>query len=395
MELLNDASIPEPTQEVPLVQQQLLRASSRPTDPVLQQHFDNVEQQGQAQRNALLLAARQQEVGALITNPTNQNRNRNNRGDSRQRRRGGRGSRNGRSGATSSQGAPPLHVPTVEETALNNQATVNAWNNSHRPDGTEAAYQPKEAEYYDFCNAVYGPQLHSQHQVVNTRELPSPSPAMLALYTVTGPKCLAFCFYQAHRDKRPSNEAAKFDVNDYTRVQNLYSCRQEGQEAPVPPKPIGDSQLRCYAAAVQSVWSNQKAQNANNLMWEGDIYGRDMKALMKMVRNRKPMIDHANAAEKITSEILPYMYMARLPDIEKYMWSRAVSANTRIVFAALRDGYTMKMTTQAILRGESLEKADLSDCFDLKIKTDEDHHPLHIDVLQVATGKGLLRSYPM
>ena len=118
------------------------------------------------------------------------------------------------------------------------------------------------------------------------------------------------------------------------------------------------------------------------------------KDLMKMVRNRKPMVEHANAEEKITSEILPFMYRDYLFDIEMYMWSRAVNVNSRVVFSALRDGYTMKQTTQGILRGESLEKADLSDCFGLKIQTEEDHHPLHIDVLQVATGKGLLQSYP-
>jgi hypothetical protein len=280
-------------------------------------------------------------------------------------------------------------MPTLEETALSNQATVNAWNNSNRPDGTEAAYGPKEAEYYDFCSAVYGPQLCCQYGVNCTSALP-PAGAT-ALYTVTPQKCLAFCFYQGHRDLRPTSNRTRFDIADYRRVQNLY----HGQGARLPPNPMGASQLRSYSGAVLSVFKSQKAQNANSFVWAGGIYGQDMQDLMKMVRNRKPMVDHANAAEKITSEILPFMYKDYLLDIEKHVWSRAVNANTRAVLAALRDGYTMKQSTQAILRGESLEKADLSDCFDLKIQTEEDHHPLHIDVLQVATGKGLRQSYLM
>jgi hypothetical protein len=60
----------------------------------------------------------------------------------------------------------------VEETALNNQATVNAWYNSHRPDGTEEAYKPKEAEYYAFCSAVHEPQLCRQFGVDFNTALP-------------------------------------------------------------------------------------------------------------------------------------------------------------------------------------------------------------------------------
>jgi hypothetical protein len=311
MEILADSSIPEPSRQVPLQQQLIERSASRPVDPLLQHRFYDMQQQGQAQHNAQLSAAR----------------------------------------------------------------------------------KPKEAEYYDFCNAVYGPQLCRQSGVNSITELP---PAYgTVLYTVTPQKCLAFCFYQGHRDRRPASREARFDIADYTRVQSLY-YGQRG--AALPPNPIGAAHLRGYSAAVRSVWKNQKALNANNHMWTDEIYGRDMKALIKMVRNRKPMVDHANAAEKITREILPFpfpfMYQDYLLDIEKNMWSRAVNANTRAVLAALRDGYTMKQTTQAVLRGESLEKADLSDCFDLKIKTDEDHHPLHIDVLQVATGKDLLQSFP-
>jgi hypothetical protein len=404
MEILADSSIPEPSRQVPLQQRLIERAASRPMDPVLRQNFDNMQDRGQAQHNAQLTAVRQQQVQASITGPahqqpvqrsvqrsiTNQDRSRNSRGNSVRGRGsgGGRGSRGRRNDATPSHSAPPPYMPTLAETALNNQAAVNAWNNSNRPDGTDAAYAPKEAEYYDFCIAVYGPELCRFHTVNCITALP-PAGATV-LYTVTPQKCLAFCFYQAHRDKRTSSQAAMFDIADYTRVQNLY----QGQEgAPLPPNPMGASHLRGYVGAVRSIYASQKAHNANSWYWVDGIYNGDMKALIKMVRNRKPMVDYANAAEKITSEILPFMYKDYLLDIEKYMWSRAVNTSNRAVLAALRDGYTMKQTTQAVLRGESLEKADLSDCFDLKIKTDEDHHPLHIDVLQVATGKCLLQSY--
>jgi hypothetical protein len=92
MELLADFSIPEPSQQVPLQQQLIERASSRPIDPVLHQGFRNIEQRGQAQYNAARLGAREQQLQALITIPTNQNRSRNSRGNSGQRRGRGQGS---------------------------------------------------------------------------------------------------------------------------------------------------------------------------------------------------------------------------------------------------------------------------------------------------------------
>ena len=70
------------------------------------------------------------------------------------------------------------------------------------------------------------------------------------------------------------------------------------------------------------------------------------------------------------------------------MWKRAVDANRRTIFASLRDGYTLKQTLNGLLRGESLEKADLSDLLDLKWKSEGvDIHEIHILVLQIALGK--------
>jgi hypothetical protein len=56
MEILVDSSIPEPSRQVPLQQQLIERSASRPVDPLLQQRFDDMQQQGQAQHNAQLSA---------------------------------------------------------------------------------------------------------------------------------------------------------------------------------------------------------------------------------------------------------------------------------------------------------------------------------------------------
>lgn len=97
---------------------------------------------------------------------------------------------------------------------------------------------------------------------------------------------------------------------------------------------------------------------------------------------------HRNAVEKIDHEVAPFFYVQHLSNIERTMWKRAVSANQRTVFASLRDGYTLKQTLCGILRGESLEKADLSDLLDIKWKVEGvDLHEIHILVLQIAMGK--------
>lgn len=65
--------------------------------------------------------------------------------------------------------------------------------------GTEAAYGPKEKEFYLFCEKVYGTPLLAEHGKSRIQDLP---PAILhSLYTVSPEKAYAFIHFQGHRKK--------------------------------------------------------------------------------------------------------------------------------------------------------------------------------------------------
>ena len=109
---------------------------------------------------------------------------------------------------------------------------------------------------------------------------------------------------------------------------------------------------------------------------------------MDMVRKREPLLKRARAEEKVDESVAPFYYAQYLKDICNTMFARAVDAHSRQVFSCLRDSLTLKLTTCGILRGESLEKADLSDFLDFTdFQGQSDPHPIHIVMLQVFQGK--------
>jgi hypothetical protein len=64
-----------------------------------------------------------------------------------------------------------------------------------------------------------------------------------------------------------------------------------------------------------------------------------------------------------------------------------VVPNKLTVFSSLRNQLTMLFTRAGILRGESMEQADLSDLLDFFWTGVQDPHPMHIVIMQICQGK--------
>jgi hypothetical protein len=135
------------------------------------------------------------------------------------------------------------------------------------------------------------------------------------------------------------------------------------------------------------VWSEQKALNINSYSWTDDINTEALQTLMRKVKKRTPLVKRRNAEEKVDHQMAPFYYVKYLGAIEQAFFRKGVVPNRSTVFASLRNRLTLLFSLAGILRGESLEQADLSDLLDFFWTGTQDPHPMHIVIMQICQGK--------
>ena len=162
------------------------------------------------------------------------------------------------------------------------------------------------------------------------------------------------------------------ELAEYRQIIELYGGAQSNP--PDPSNCLGFSQLNVYKATVYNVHLEQKARGSCTCSWD-DCNHDGLKLLMKKVRGRAPRVAKRNAEEKYDAQMVPFFYLQWLPHIEMYFFSKGVSSFRHTVFSSLRNNFTYKFTLAGVLRGESLERADLSDLCDYFWKGKQD--PYH------------------
>jgi hypothetical protein len=135
------------------------------------------------------------------------------------------------------------------------------------------------------------------------------------------------------------------------------------------------------------VWSEQKSLNINTYSWADDINTEALQSLMQKVKKRTPLVKRRNAEEKVDHQMAPFYYVKYLGRIESEFFRKGVVPNKLTVFSSLRNRFTMLMSLAGILRGESMEQADLSDLLDFFWTGTQDPHPMHILIMQICQGK--------
>jgi len=274
-----------------------------------------------------------------------------------------------------------------DQIAEDNMTGVRNWHSENARDGTYTAYEPKKQEWDEFCARVYGPSAVFNVGATSLQDLPPQT--LIQVYTVTPNKCYNFIFYQAHRKPRPRRQADATQFGDeelaeYHEVNNTYGGAQANPSD--PPKCLGFSQVNIYKATVYNIFLEQKATGCNSFSWE-DVNTDALKLLMKKVRNRAPLVSKRNAEEKIDAHMAPFFYVQWLPHIEKYFFSKGVSNHRSAVFSSLRNAFTFKFSLAGVLRGESLERADLSDLCDYFWQGEPDPYPIHMLIMAICQGK--------
>ena len=163
---------------------------------------------------------------------------------------------------------------------------------------------------------------------------------------------------------------------------------QSGQDLPHPTRPVGIEAMVQYKAAVKAEWEHQVSMNSNSLSWDL-IWTQRVKKIFDNVKKRKAAVRAQNFAEKVSHEFAPYLAVERYPDIEKEMWDRGETGQ-RFAFSWMRNRMCLLFTTSAILRCESLFRAELSDFLSLRFKAPKDVHPMHAIVMQIMKGESLI-----
>ena len=254
---------------------------------------------------------------------------------------------------------------------------------AHRPQNTQKAYDPKNDEYVDFCNHAY-----SSHGI-STR------------YTVTTEKLFLFLFYHAFREQYKRGgmnhgRAHGFSGSDYDYVQETWATYQSQFDAgtlteiPDPANPVGWDTINTYKAVVYNIWEEQASEGANSLSWDL-IFSRKCRLLCDLVKNRKRRVKRKQNAEKIDHEFAPFTSMGQVGNIELQFWLDGKTP--RSMLPALRNRFVFLMCYCGLLRHESLFLGELSDMLHVQYDREKDWDPFFIMVMQIATGKLLIRFY--
>ena len=244
---------------------------------------------------------------------------------------------------------------------------VAADDKAGRPENTILAYRRKMSEFLDFSRYAFPSEVDG---------IPST--------TVTEEKFFGFLWYQSRRHQRPRGRPGQckpveeqFSKDDYESVISNTDW--------ISDKPIGYSVLNQYRSAILDLHSQQRDGGCNNIPKEVLMSGR-VKRLLKTVKMRKTQIAKSNFDEKLTSEFTPYTAAQDIPRLEDFFFQKN-SLSSIYSVASLRDRYCLLMTTNGILRGESLFKCELSDLCSLLHKDKNSLEDILIHVMRIATGK--------
>jgi Centromere DNA-binding protein complex CBF3 subunit, domain 2 len=244
-------------------------------------------------------------------------------------------------------------------------------------ENTQLAYNPKIAEFKQFCDFVY------QH-----------TPIENGRYTVDKDKVEVFMHYQCYRNKIPSNRRAKantsiqFRPSDFNEVLEKYGNVPNDAVIDDPSQGIGSSAIGQYKAGIKKLWEQQVQDNVNGVYSWNLVWTLPVEDMVKMVKSRGRRVDRKNFKEKMDHETTHYSAVGQVESIEKSLFEEGLSADMRKTFSSLRNRCIFLMTTHGILRGESVFKSELSDFFGVSVqKEDVDVDPLYIVVCQIATGK--------
>jgi hypothetical protein len=293
----------------------------------------------------------------------------------------------------------PIELPLQFDSNLLDHA-INASHALGDKDNTKRAYDPKRLEFLEFLDYKYAYEC-----VVNR-------------YTVQYNKVYEFICYHAYRNKKnvdvttsdhtqqnKSNKRKRkrggsgstkkndtkykyFDPLDFENV--MVQLKRQITDGQVPKDPsfgIKDDCLMQYKCAIKQLHQEQVAQERNTNAWEF-VWTEKCKKVFTYVKSRRRRVALANCDEKFDYDTI-YETQENILILEKAFWTDGTVGNSQSVFSSLRNRFCFLMTIAAILRGESMFKAELSDLYGIEWLGDDvyDQNPFWVLMMQITTGK--------
>lgn len=259
-----------------------------------------------------------------------------------------------------------------------------------RKDNTKKAYTPKVKEFKGFCDFLY------------------PNDCVTFRYRVTYEKMYRFMFYQVFRNKKTTKSAGVFNSEDYEEVLNKYNIvfnRVAATESGAltseqhnslcdPTTPLGIAQINTYRSAIHGFWDFQFENKVNVTPWT-EIYSTSVKKLVKIVAGRRVRVRKRGNCEKLDRDSEPFQSYNQVLEIERAYWLQGCSVSdtapsvcTLSTFCSLRNRFNFLMNFSGMLRNESVQMAELSDCRHFVVqRKNKDHDPMPVFMLAIAQGK--------
>ena len=230
----------------------------------------------------------------------------------------------------------------------------------HTKSNTEKALNPKIEEFKAYLEAIYKDTHPTTYHLVNPE------------------KVFGFMFYQANRVKKVSKKGSGlFDKEDF----ELTLTYTDDDSRNV----IGEQSVNQYICAIRNYAQDQFDSGLIRFRRE-DLMSGKLKDLIKGVKNRTERVMKKQFKERVTDDFEPYRCLGDLPKIEEYIWD--AHKCTKIYGAnGLRDRFQLLFSLSAVLRSDSIYKADLADLCDFKFKQKLEPDPYHIGILRVGEGK--------
>ena len=220
------------------------------------------------------------------------------------------------------------HVEAQSQLQQHQQYVGNVLDAIAKPN-TKAAYEPKEAEFLEFCMEVCGNQDNPRHIDFN--------------------KVYKFLFYQAHRKVRPRGKkkgtSGYFNLEEYNQIWSATRGSPDTNHATPPHLHFGDSEKESpgwdcfnqYKCAIRKLHDQNLRNKTTGLDWDQDIWNPWCKDLEKLVKRRKGIIRKAHHKEKMNSDFTLLKGKGKDKLIEEEMWKEGfIKSTLRHAFASIR-----------------------------------------------------------
>ena len=120
-----------------------------------------------------------------------------------------------------------------------------------------------------------------------------------------------------------------------------------------------------------------------------------MKQLIHIITYRGEMVNRDPFKERNDGIFQPYNLFNEIDNIEKIIWDDCPKSSMYYGAATLRDRFHFLFTIGAVIRSESVFKADLCDLMDFNYLQVNEPDPYHVLITRIVSGKTIKGDNPL